>query len=123
MALWFLRHLHVFCPDQTAERNKLGLGPGKDRQIEQEMRSLGFIGGDRQMALKLPHHAGDHLEPQAGLRLVDVESERKADTLVGHLDMKMSVDFPRAEDEVPGARHPDHAWQGVERTEIGRAHV
>jgi hypothetical protein len=49
------------------------------------------------MSLKLPYHAEDHLEPQAGLRLIDVKAIRQTDALVRNLDMKMSVDFRRAD--------------------------
>ena len=54
---------------------------GNNRQIEQEATSL-LIFGDGQMTLKLPHHAGDDLEPQTGARLVDVEPLRKALALI-----------------------------------------
>ena len=46
------------------------------------------------MALKLPRHAGDHLEAQARAWLIDGEAVGKADAFVGNFDMKMSVDFP-----------------------------
>ena len=61
------------------------------------MRAFGIVGGHRQLALQLPYHAGDHLESQAGLRLIDVEAGRKPDALVGNPDMEMLVDFPRAD--------------------------
>ena len=38
------------------------------------------------MALKLPHHAGDHLESKAGPGLIDVEPFRKAGAVVGDFD-------------------------------------
>jgi hypothetical protein len=41
----------------------------------------------REMALKLPHHAGDHLEAQACPRLIDVEPFRKASAMVGDFDV------------------------------------
>jgi hypothetical protein len=39
------------------------------------------------MALKLLHHAGDHLEAQACPRLIDVEAFRKASAMVGDFDV------------------------------------
>ena len=48
----------------------------------------------REMTLKLPYHAGDHLEAQAGPRLIDVKSVRQAGAIVGDFDLEMSVDFP-----------------------------
>ena len=58
------------------------------------MRAFGIVGSHRQLALKLPYHAGDHLEPQAGMRLIDVEAVGEADALIGNFDVKMVIDFP-----------------------------
>src|ERR1700674_4417853 len=69
---------------QAPAHANLSVSMGKDRQVEQEMRAFGIVGGDGQRALKLPHHAGDHLEAQAELRLVDVEAVGKADALGGY---------------------------------------
>lgn len=61
------------------------------------MRPHGIVGGNGQIALKLPYHASDRLEPQAGVRLIGVEAVGKANALVGNLYTMMSVDFPRAD--------------------------
>ena len=54
----------------------------QNRQIEQKARAIWMTGYDRQIAMKLPRHAGDHLEAQARTGLIDSESLRKPDALV-----------------------------------------
>ena len=56
------------------------------------MRSFWIVGNDLQVALKLSHQAGDHLEAQAGAR-IDVEAVGKANALVGNFNVKMSLHF------------------------------
>ena len=59
----------------------------QDRQVKQETSPLSIF-RKREMALKLPHHAGDHFEAQTASRLIDVESFRKAGAVVGDFDVK-----------------------------------
>lgn len=56
----------------------------------------------REMTLKLPYHAGDHLEAQAGPGLIDIEPLRKAGAVVVDFDVKVAVDFPGGSDVSPG---------------------
>ena len=65
----------------------------QDRQIEQEASALPIV-RNLQVAVELPHHPGDHLEPQAGTRLLDVKAFGQAGAMVGYFDVKVSVDFP-----------------------------
>jgi|SRR5450631_2724416 hypothetical protein len=86
---------HGLDPERTSARYRpelLFLGFGQDGQVEREMRSFWIVGNDLQVALKLSHQAGDHLEAQAGAR-IDVEAVGKANALVGNFNVKMSLHF------------------------------
>src|SRR6202034_1685780 len=76
---------------------------GQDRQLEQKPRAVRLISANRDLSMKLPYETHDDLESEAGSWLVDIESLRQADAMVGNLDVKVAVDFVSGDVDYPNA--------------------